>query len=98
MKTIDRRRSLRASLLALSAAGATAVTLVAPLPALAQTTDPAADEAGESQLEMNVEQVMQTYGIEAEVQNLSLAQLAEIHSIVSDGTDVKQRIEGVVNQ
>ena len=80
------------------AAGATAVTLAAPLPAFAQATDPANDEASESQLDVSVEQTFQTYGIEAEVSSLSLAQLAEIHGIVEDGSDVKQRIESVVNQ
>lgn len=98
MSVNDPKRSLRTALLSLTAAGITAAALAAPLPALAQAADPATDEASESQLEMSVEQVMETYGIEAEVGSLSLAQLAEIHSIVSDGSDVKQRIEAVVAQ
>ncbi len=99
MTTTHHPRGRVGALLGLVAAGATAVTLAAPLPAFAQaTTDPATDEAGESQLDMSVEQVFQRYGIEAEVGSLSLAQLSEIRSIVSSGDNVKQRIEGVINQ
>ncbi|CAM4401609.1 hypothetical protein [Palleronia rufa] len=64
-------------------------------PAFAQTST----EAPESQLQMSVEEVFNQYGIQAEVQQLTLSQLAEIHLIVAEsGPDTKQRIEGVLSK
>ncbi len=81
---------------------AAAIALL-PLSAMAQSDmmTPADMQESFSMLETNVANILETYGIDAEVQMLTVGQLAQVigvaNSTESEG-DVGQRIEAIVNE
>ena len=97
MTKLSHLKSLRAGVLALCTAGAAAAVFAAPVPVFAQSSD----EAGETQLDMSIEQLLKKYDITTEVQTLTNEQLSEIRAIDAEhdnGRNTKQRIEAVINR
>ena len=76
-----------------------ALPLLAPPPALAQSSDLDSMQQGISMLEASVGNQLQSIGVEADPQTLTLSQLATLHGILSgsdnDGTKA-QRAQTVV--
>lgn len=79
---------------------AAAIALL-PLSAMAQADmmDPAAMQESFTMLEANVANILQDYGVEASVQELTVGQLAQIIGIANSSDaegDVGERIEAIV--
>ena len=79
---------------------AAAIALM-PMAALAQTEMTPADmQESFTMLESNVSNILETYGIEVSVQELTVSQMAQIIGIANstdEESEVGERIEAIVN-